>query len=126
MDRLTHRRIKDGAVCPNCTQEDVDNRWAEILQEIANKLCDYEDAEEQGLLLRLPCKVGDTVYAVICGKWVAEGRLERYSYLGEGLSCIVNYEHFGTCQMFGWFNKDVFLTREEAEAALAKKNSCAK
>lgn len=27
-----------------------------------NKLKEYEDAEEQGLLLKLPCKVGDTVY----------------------------------------------------------------
>ena len=27
-----------------------------------NRLKEYEDAEEQGLLLRLPCKVGDTVY----------------------------------------------------------------
>lgn len=26
------------------------------------KLKDYEDLEEQGLLLKLPCKVGDTVY----------------------------------------------------------------
>lgn len=32
------------------------------LQELINKLAAYEDAEEQGLLLRLPCKVGDTVY----------------------------------------------------------------
>ena len=28
------------------------------------KLADYEDAEEQGLLLRLPCKFGDTVYKI--------------------------------------------------------------
>jgi hypothetical protein len=33
------------------------------LQALINKLAAYEDAEEQGLLLRLPCKVGDTVYA---------------------------------------------------------------
>ena len=26
------------------------------------KLCDYEDLEEQGLLVKLPCKVGDIVY----------------------------------------------------------------
>lgn len=32
------------------------------LQALINKLAAYEDAEEQGLLLRLPCKVGDTVY----------------------------------------------------------------
>lgn len=29
-----------------------------------NKLREYEIAEEQGLLLRLPCKVGDTVYII--------------------------------------------------------------
>ncbi len=32
------------------------------LQALINKLAAYKDAEEQGLLLRLPCKVGDTVY----------------------------------------------------------------
>lgn len=32
------------------------------LTEILEKLGKYEDAEEQGLLLKLPCKVGDTVY----------------------------------------------------------------
>ena len=30
----------------------------------ANKLAEYEDLEEQSLLLRLPCKVGDTVYII--------------------------------------------------------------
>lgn len=29
-----------------------------------DKLATYEDAEEQGLLLRLPCKVGDKVYQI--------------------------------------------------------------
>ena len=29
-----------------------------------NKLKEYEDLEEQGLLLRLPCEVGSTVYAI--------------------------------------------------------------
>ena len=28
------------------------------------KLAEYEDLDEQGLLLRLPCKVGSTVYAI--------------------------------------------------------------
>ena len=28
----------------------------------SKKLCEYEDLEEQGLLLRLPVKMGDTVY----------------------------------------------------------------
>lgn len=29
-----------------------------------NALAEYEDLEEQGLLVRLPCKVGDTVWVV--------------------------------------------------------------
>ena len=37
-------------------------KWEE---EAWSKLCAYEDAEEQGLLLRLPCKVGDVLYQVI-------------------------------------------------------------
>ena len=31
-------------------------------QQLIEKLAAYEDAEEQGLFVRLPCKVGDTVY----------------------------------------------------------------
>ena len=31
------------------------------LQELINKLAAYEDAEEQGLLLQLPCKIGADV-----------------------------------------------------------------
>lgn len=37
----------------------------ELLEEVSEKLVCYEDLEKKGLLLRLPCKVGDTVY-VIC------------------------------------------------------------
>lgn len=30
----------------------------------SEKLADYEDLEEQGLLVRLPCKVGDDIYVI--------------------------------------------------------------
>ena len=32
--------------------------------DVINKLADYEDAEEQGLLVRLPYKVGDSFWAI--------------------------------------------------------------
>lgn len=32
---------------------------------ILEKLADYEDLEEQGLLVRLPCKVGTEVYYIL-------------------------------------------------------------
>ena len=35
------------------------------LEKALEKLADYEDLEEQGLLVRLPCKVGDTMYDIV-------------------------------------------------------------
>lgn len=32
------------------------------IRAVLKKLADYEDLEEQGLLVRLPCKVGDIIY----------------------------------------------------------------
>lgn len=31
----------------------------------SEKLAEYEDLEDQGLLVRLPCKVGDTMYDIV-------------------------------------------------------------
>lgn len=49
MDRLTN----------SGTKEAKDNV---TIKQVLDKLEEYENAEEQGLLLRLPCKVGSTVY----------------------------------------------------------------
>lgn len=70
MDRLTHRE-EDGT--PRVwVYADPDNP-AEVIVErsrkekaVLEKLAKYEDMEEQGLLIKLPCKVGDTVYEI---KW---------------------------------------------------------
>lgn len=37
------------------------------IDDVYMKLKEYEDAEEQGLLLRLPCKVGDYVWDLLSG-----------------------------------------------------------
>lgn len=51
MERLTYKgKEKIKAYCDYETRD------------IINKLAEYEDLEEQGLLLRLPCKVGDMLY----------------------------------------------------------------
>lgn len=73
MERLTEKR--DGQnVIP--LRQDGKTRWALTSAGMgesstqflygthADKLAEYEDAEEQGLLLRLPCKVGDTIYVI--------------------------------------------------------------
>ena len=66
------------------------------------KLTDYEDAEEQGRLIKLPCKVGDTVYLIKNSEKIAECKADMM-FIG------VLWEEFG---------KEWFPTRDEAEAKL--------
>ena len=48
--------------------DDTDLKEMQILQAVLKKLYEYEDAEEQGLLIRLPCGIEDTVYVIAeCG-----------------------------------------------------------
>ena len=70
MERLTKREISGitynnspgfmcSCYCDNCSKGTGD---CDRLKAMVNRLAKFEDLEEQGLLVRLPCKVGDTVY----------------------------------------------------------------
>ena len=67
MERLTGRDAY-GDIVANEEMQIITSRGAtnddlhNIINHLAEKLCEYEDLEEQGNLLRLPCKVGDTVW----------------------------------------------------------------
>lgn len=64
MERLTRKeRTRTGS---GVSKEPLIDRDFDILSEycinILTKLADYEDLEEQGRLLALPCKIGDRLY----------------------------------------------------------------
>lgn len=61
MDRLTVY-TPDGYESINPIDLELDEYSDINLERILDKLGKYEDEEEQGLLLKLPCKVGDTLY----------------------------------------------------------------
>lgn len=99
----------------------------------ARKLCDYEELEEQGLLVRLPCKVGDMVWDNDFGypesyeiKAFSYGYCDSYVEPGIGIEdeIIFYYENYThSISITGAFpmseiGKTVFLTREEAEKKL--------
>ena len=89
-----------------------DNEYSKInFQNVLKKLAEYEDAEEQGLLLRLPCKVGDTVYSVEYDK-IKEYKLTNFSIDKNG---VWGYEEFVLIGLFGDY---VFATKEETEKKL--------
>lgn len=87
------------------------------------KLAEYEDLEEQGKLLKLPCAVGDTVYvklASYCDSVFAEAEVRDFThFISCGFCIVVTSKSFDKQNIpFSEFGKTVFLTREEAEAAL--------
>lgn len=90
------------------------------------KLAVYEDVEEQGLLLRLPCKVGDTVYAPT-RNFVSELRIILISIERDNVffhwrlntGIYPNLNGFTASDI----GKMVFFTCEEAETKL-KEISC--
>lgn len=97
----------------------------------SEKLAEYEDLEEQGLLVRLPCKVGDMLWYNILGytesyeiKAFSYGYCDGYIEAGEEIGDeIIFYCENHTGSIIGSFpmsgiGKIVFLTREEAEKKL--------
>ena len=80
------------------------------IRNVLRALANYEDLEEQGLLLKLPCKIGDTVYYIEDGE-ICE--LVVYSYDIRPLQKFVRSCN-GTRLNFKQFGKTAFLTREEA------------
>ena len=109
MSRLTDKRFaKSGFV--NISGEERKKLYIPTLEEVYAKLAEYEDAEEQGRLIKLPCKVGNNLYMIIFNK-IFEEKLDKI---------VISYEaeHY----IFDEFSvgRDVFFTREEAEAALEK------
>ena len=139
MERLTKRnengvtvlnsKCPEGCEYSTCSMEEGYQCQHQCEGNIIEKLAQYEELEEQGLLLRLPCKVGDTVY------YISEGFIEPCTveaifladYTDKDGNCSYMAEiHFdredcpyvSTEIYFTDIGKTVFLTKAEAEKKL--------
>ena len=90
------------------------------------RLHELEDKIENGTLIELPCKVGDTVYH-LSGKNITEETVVKVDYdIHNGEIDLCNsfiytndiYDKEYNFYRFGKLGKSVFLTREEAENRL--------
>ena len=97
---------------------------------MANKLREYEDAEEECLLLRLPCSIGEPIFVIpslVNYKLNKLNRFEKNNRVYEQIVCNVVFTKSGyllnTCDGFcnvrgSEYGKTWFLLKSEAEAAL--------
>lgn len=91
--------------------------------ECLRKLKDYEDLEEQGRLIKLPCKVGDTVYAIGFNNnkpIIYESVILSILITEKEIVFNVKVDEFGINSQLkqSMFGRTVFLTEPEAEAKL--------
>ena len=95
---------------------------------IIERLAEYEDLEEQGLLLRLPCKIGSILYQPIdnqINEYKAIGLcfdITRNEFMYE-VAYQIGLQWYKTTCDFDCINKTVFLTQEEAEQKLKEMES---
>lgn len=99
------------------------NMWA--MADLRERLKEYENLEEQGLLIKLPCKVGDTVYAFYYGKnHFSECQIKeikiRHTHYGNVIYLIEPIGRRGHLYRYyeDDFGKTLFFTRAEAEQRL--------
>ena len=136
MERLTDRNADGNYFYPKCFEKcdglgasrKCDN--CEITTSICEKLGKYEDLEEQGRLVKLPCKVGDTVWDNDFGRPCAYtitsfsfGECEEYICKPVTTKEVVFYYENSSGSITGSFaesaiGKSVFLNKSEAEAKL--------
>ena len=90
-------------------------------RKVWERLKEYEDMEEQGRLVVMPCKVGDTVYRL--QRYFNDATLKSEVKIKRCTIESINLDSMCTNDMvflsFENIGKTVFLTREEAERALA-------
>ena len=123
MKRLTER-VNDGLIMTK--QDSGDNvsyywDWDEENFKVAEKLATYEDLEEQGLLVRLPCKVGDIMFRINKGAKnpVIELTVTQIDITPRSYNLEVIDRDCGELMCFkNDIGKTIFLTREDAEKKL--------
>ena len=134
MERLTERKNGTamiegcGSNCKYgfeyCRKEDWEN--CKTIEDVIDKLADYEDLEEQGRLVKLPCNVGDTVYKVNkASKKVSQHKVIKFEIDkadATSYTMQIFFENFDFCFLHH-FGETVFLTKSEAEQKLKEMES---
>lgn len=114
---------KNTIILPNSfiSSNDCADKYGQVAKWL-EELKSYKDLEEQGLLVRLPCKVGDTVYRVNAGAKqpiipMTVSEIHFLCYKNERVVRFdaISKEDMGeSCYRLEDIGRIVFLTHEEA------------
>lgn len=130
MERLTeNKRNSDGTGVSKQSLIDRSGKGypSNYARYIVTRLAELEDLEEQGLLLRLPCKVGDTLYCItpyvkepIIAAHVLQMNIKQFYNKRIIVRIDVMNKMGESCYFLDDIGKKIFLSRAEAEGKLAE------
>lgn len=118
---------RDAVGCPyhqktyGTCYEDGELYWLKDVTELLEELKSYKDLEEQGLLVRLPCKVGDIIFRINRGskRPIIELTVTQINITRKSYNLDVIDGDYGELMCFkNDIGKTIFLTREDAEKKL--------
>lgn len=133
MERLTNRKYGENSCagvkipystyCIGCITSGCN---CGIVEDMVKKLADYENLEEQGKLIKLPCNRGDKIYFIKSAFSMAHFPIEARITSICGVDCdndvmyssITEYNKIDRRFKSSDIGKTVFLTKSEAEAKL--------
>ena len=147
MDRLTCKNTEDWNVLSDASNFDKNGKVKDtqqcdevcsgigycgdcLIQKAINKLADYEDQEEQGLLLKLPFKIGTVLYNPAPYYYIGTVKMNEpfifetkvVGFGIENMQLTIKAKNNGEIREFTVDKIGItfFLTKEEAEQALAQ------
>lgn len=119
MKRLTTYQSTEGGI-PYVVLKENSGKYRDYLQDALQKLAQYEDAEEAGRLIILPCAVGDTIYRVF-GRFLVRETIVREIREPKLFVSTETGDRHG----FVWlsdFGKTAFVSRKDAENVVERDN----
>ena len=132
MERLTKRNEHGKAYYPYCFKENTCDGlgtseqcdMCDFDQNVCEKLAEYEDLEEQGRLIKLPYPLGTEKLYFVWDYEIYELNAKEITFYKADKFAIRPYETVISVDSYDFyyddFGKTVFLTKEEAEKALAE------
>lgn len=128
-ERFTKRDDKGNVYYPHCFEKcggftDTERCInCDYYDSLLNKFADLEELESKGLLLSLPCKVGDTVYVLVemneSGKYTRiKADFIESIYQNPDGEWMISFRYIWHDTELFDIGQTVFLTKEEAEQKL--------
>ena len=123
---VAEENYRRGMLChANPNDEELDKciecgREHEQLAGWLEELRRYKDLKEQGRLIELPCKIGDTLWTIDPNiNFIDDFKVTDIDIVKEGIAICNHYLGY-SCDVND-FGKTVFLTKEEAEEQLKER-----